>query len=161
MAVAGLSTIGVLVGYAVEATAGTRPTTNYTKLSRINAVGGISLDIEQIDASALEDSVTKYIAGRADTGSDFSITVNYTNDTATEWSTLFTAAQTAKAAGKATWIEIYHPSLTNAFFVSVELPSKLPVPEMGQNELLTVEIGCTVVNYETGTAVAPTGATNS
>ena len=88
--------------------------------------------------------------------SDFSITVNYTNETAAEWATLFTAAQTAKNASKATWIEIYHPSLTNAFFVSVELPSKLPVPEMGQNELLTVEIGCTVVDFETGTAVAPT-----
>jgi len=154
--VAGLSTIGVLVGYATESTAGTRPTAGFTKLNRINAVGGISLDVEQIDASALEDSVTKYIAGRADTGSDFSITVNYTNETAAEWATLFTAAQTAKNASKATWIEIYHPSLTNAFFVSVELPSKLPVPEMGQNELLTVEIGCTVVDFETGTAVAPT-----
>jgi len=68
MAVAGLSTIGVLVGYAVEETAGTRPTAGYTLLNRINAVGGISLDVEQIDASALEDEVTKYIAGRADTG---------------------------------------------------------------------------------------------
>lgn len=160
MAAAGLSTIGVLIGYAVESTAGNRPASGFTKLTRINAVGGISLDVEQIDASALEDSVTKYIAGRADTGSDFSITVNYTNDTATEWATLFSAAATGKASNKATWIEIYHPSLTNAFFVSVELPSKLPVPEMGQNELLTVEISCTVVDFETGTAVAPTGATS-
>ncbi len=90
--------------------------------------------------------------------SDFSITVNYTNDTAEEWATLFTAAKTAKNGSKATWIEIYHPSLTNAFFVSVELPSKLPVPEMGQNELLTVEIGCTVVDFTTGAAVKPTAA---
>lgn len=160
MATAGLSTLGVLVGYAVESTAGTRPTSNYTKLTRINSIGGISLDTEQIDASALEDTVTKYIAGRADTGGEFAITVNYTSETATEWTTLISAAATAKAANKATWIEVYHPSLTTAFFVSVQLPSRIPVPEIGQNELLTVEMSCTVVDFTTGNAVAPTGTTS-
>lgn len=58
-----VSTIGIEFGYALEATAGTKPS-KFKKLTRINAIGGISLETEQIDASALEDYVTRYIAGK-------------------------------------------------------------------------------------------------
>lgn len=54
MAVAGVSTVGVLLGYAIETTEDTKPEA-FTALSRINDIGGISLEAEQIDASALED----------------------------------------------------------------------------------------------------------
>ena len=54
MALAGVSTIGIEFGYALEATAGTKPA-KFKKLTRINSIGGISLETEQIDASALED----------------------------------------------------------------------------------------------------------
>ena len=54
MAVAGTSTVGVLMGYAVETTPGTKPEA-FTQLTRINDIAGISLETEQIDASALED----------------------------------------------------------------------------------------------------------
>lgn len=64
---AGLSTLGITFGYGVETTAGTKPTA-FTQLDRINSIGGITQDVEQIDASALEDTSTKYVAGRADTG---------------------------------------------------------------------------------------------
>ena len=63
MALAGLSTLGIGLKYAVETTAGTAPTSGYVTLSRINSIGGISQDTEQIDASALEDTSSKYIAG--------------------------------------------------------------------------------------------------
>lgn len=55
MAVAGLSTLGITFGYGVETTAGTKPT-SFKELSRINAIGGINVEAEQIDASALKDS---------------------------------------------------------------------------------------------------------
>lgn len=64
---AGLSTLGITFGYGVETTAGTKPST-FSQLDRINSIGGIAQDVEQIDASALEDLSTKYVAGRADTG---------------------------------------------------------------------------------------------
>ena len=53
MAAAGLSSLGLILGYA----AGTYSTcpSAFTVLSRINAIGGIALETEQIDASALED----------------------------------------------------------------------------------------------------------
>ena len=79
MALAGISTLGVKLFYGVEGTAGTKPAT-FTQLTRINAIGGISQDTEQIDASALEDTSSKYIAGRADTGGTITVTINMTPD---------------------------------------------------------------------------------
>ena len=65
--VAGISTLGSLTGYAVETTAGTKPTT-FKLLHRINASDEIAIETETIDASALEDMVERTIAGRGSTG---------------------------------------------------------------------------------------------
>lgn len=64
---AGLSTLKVKFGYGVETTAGTKPAA-FKWLERCNNISGIELPVETIDASSLEDEVTKYIAGRQDTG---------------------------------------------------------------------------------------------
>ena len=64
---AGLATLGVKFGYAVETTAGEKPAA-FTWLERCNSISGLELSTEQIDASALEDYVTKYVAGRQDSG---------------------------------------------------------------------------------------------
>jgi len=52
MALPGVSTLGVLFGYG--AAGATKPNA-FTLLTRINSIGGIALETEQIDASALED----------------------------------------------------------------------------------------------------------
>lgn len=57
MAAAGISTLGITFGYGTETTAGTKPT-SFKQLTRINAIGGINIEPEQIDASALEDRAT-------------------------------------------------------------------------------------------------------
>ena len=41
-------------GYGIEQTAGTKPAT-FTQLEEASSIGGITLDTEQIDVSALED----------------------------------------------------------------------------------------------------------
>ena len=145
--VMGLSTLGITFGYGVESTAGTKPA-SFTQLNRINSIGGISMDVEQIDASALEDTQTKYVAGRADTGGTWSVTVNFTDETADEWSDLITAYNTAQASNLNLWFEVILPNQSDAFFVIAQPPQQLPMPEIGQNELLTVEISLTVVEYK-------------
>ena len=145
--VMGLSTLGITFGYGVEATAGTKPS-SFTQLNRINNIGGISMDVEQIDASALEDTQTKYVAGRADTGGTWAVTVNFTDETATEWETLIGAYNTAQASNLNLWFEVILPNQSDAFFVVAQPPQQLPMPEIGQNELLTVEINLTVVEYK-------------
>ena len=64
---ADLTTLGVTFHYGVETAKGTKPTT-FTWLKRCSSIGGISLDTEQIDVSALEDFITQYASGRQDTG---------------------------------------------------------------------------------------------
>ena len=145
--VMGLSTLGITFGYGVESVAGQKPS-SFTQLNRINSIGGIAMDVEQIDASALEDTQTKYVAGRADTGGTWAVTVNFTDETADEWADLITAYNTAQASNLNLWFEVILPNQTDAFFVIAQPPQQLPMPEIGQNELLTVEISLTVVEYK-------------
>ena len=145
--VMGLSTLGITFGYGVESTAGTKPS-SFTQLNRINNIGGISMDVEQIDASALEDTQTKYVAGRADTGGTWAVTVNFTDETADEWTDLIDDYNTAAASNLNLWFEVILPNQSDAFFVVAQPPQQLPMPEIGQNELLTVEINLTVVEYK-------------
>lgn len=146
MAAAGISTLGVTFGYGTETTAGTKPT-SFKQLTRINSIGGINIDPEQIDASALEDAVTRYVKGRADTGGSFLVTVNATSDTITEWETLISAYK-ALSGGKRMWFETIIPGFEKAFFVVAQPPEQIPQPEIGQNELLTMEMNLTIEEYK-------------
>ena len=145
--VMGLSTLGVTFGYGCESSAGVKPS-SFTQLDRINNIGGIALSTEQIDASALEDYQTKYVAGRQDTGGTWTITVNFTDETATEWTSLISAYNTAAASGLAMWFEIILPNQSDAFFAVAQPPQIIPMPEIGQNSLLTVEIELVIVEYK-------------
>lgn len=147
MATAGISTLGARLGWG--ASKGT-----YTFLSRINAIGGVTLEAEQIDASALEDYITRYVQGRQDTGGSFTVTVNITNETITEWQSVITAGSNGTVA---VYWEIYFPNLTNAFVIKAFPPTSIPSPEVEQNGLLTVEINLVIEEYiGVEAAVAPT-----
>lgn len=146
MALAGVSTLGITFGYGVEETEGTKPTT-LKQLTRINSIGGITIENEQIDASAIEDFVSRYVQGRADTGGSFPVTVNFTPDTMAEWKTVIEAYNTAKESNKRMWWETIIPGFEDAFFVVAQPPTAIPQPEIGQNELLTVEFNLTIEEY--------------
>ena len=129
---AGVSTLGITFGYGAETTAGTKPTT-FTKLNRINAIGGITIENEQIDASAIEDLVSRYVQGRADTGGSFPVTINFTPETKEEWATVI-ETYSGLAGGKRMWFETIIPDFEDAFFVVAQPPTAIPQPEIGQNE---------------------------
>ena len=157
MATAGISTLGIKLGYGI----GASMPSSFKQLTRINAIGGISLETEQIDASALEDYVTRYIAGRQDTGGSFPVTINPTDDTIAEWQSLI-SAYNAKAANENLYFEVWSPYLTKAFFILAQPPQQLPMSEMAQNELQTIEIGLTIDQYlGMDTAVEPTGSVSA
>ena len=142
-----LSTLGVMLGYGVEASgyAGVKPA-SFTRLHRINNIGGITVNPATIDASALEDYVTKTVAGRGETGGTWTVTVNFTDETEAEWTTLISAYQTAKATGLNMWFEVVAPNLTKAFFVVAQPPEAIPMPEMAQNGLMTVGFPLVIVD---------------
>lgn len=143
----GLSTLGITMGYGVETTgyAGVKPAT-FLQLHRINNIGGITVNPATIDASALEDYVTKTVAGRGETGGTWTVTVNFTDETETEWTNLISAYQTAKANSLNMWFEVIAPNLTKAFFVVAQPPEAIPMPEMAQNGLMTVEFPLVIVD---------------
>ena len=157
MAVAGISTLKMKVGYAAEATAGTRPTANYTMLERCVSVGALQITSENLDATALEDEIKRYIAGIGDTGGSTTLTFNISDGVATEIEGMITAYNTAKAANKEMWFEVWSPYMTKAFFFKGEPPQKIGMPEIGVNTVLQVEVPITVSDYHgLDTGVEPT-----
>lgn len=146
MALAGISTLGVTFGYGAETTAGTKPT-SFTQLTRINSIGGITIENEQIDASALEDFVSRYVQGRADTGGSFPVTINATPETISEWENVISAYKDAYSTGKRMWFQTIIPGFEESFYVVAQPPSIIPQPEIEQNGLLTIEMNLTIEEY--------------
>lgn len=133
-----VSSIGVKVLYAVETTAGTRPTTGYTFIPNITAAPAFDMVPEQIDASDLGDDITQYLPGRRDPGGDAAFTANITGDFLTAWETLVSAAATAKADGKRVWFEYQTPNFAKSYFWSGE-PVALGHGGLEQNAVQTVQ----------------------
>ena len=144
--IAGVSTLGVKFGYAVETTPGEKPST-FTQLHRISSIGEISLSPETIDASALEDLVERSVAGRSTTGGTFDVTVNLTDPTKAEWSTLIEAYK-GLTEGKQIWFETFSPYLEDGFFVVGQPPLQIPQPSMDQNGVMTVTFPITIAEYK-------------
>lgn len=120
---ADLTTLGVTFHYGVETAKGTKPTA-FTWLKRCNSIGGISLDTEQIDVSALEDFITQYASGRQDTGGTWDVTFNLNADVITALKKLMSDAATGKTKGFRVWFEVVFPDLADAFFVIAD-PGKI------------------------------------
>lgn len=142
---AGVSTLGVKFGWGIGS-GDTKPSA-FTWLERCNSVGGIALSTEQIDASALEDEISRYIAGRQDTGGTFSATFNLTTEVVTQLEAMITAYN-GLTSGQKLWTEVWSPFLTDGFFAIVQAPKHIPQPDMSQNELMTVEMTFILEEYK-------------
>lgn len=137
--IAGLSTLGIKVYQALsEDGAKVTDASSYSQLTRINSIGEAGITPETVDASALEDLTSRFVAGRSTVTDALPITVNATNDTIAEWKAI---------AGKTICIMIDIPGLEDAFFIIVQVPAILPLPALDQNSLLTMAINCTVNNF--------------
>lgn len=133
-----LSTAGVLLKYAVESTAGTRPTTGYTQVPSIKAIPDFNPEPESLEVTDLSDTEwRRYIAGLKDPGGALSFTANLTTAFKTAWEALVSAAETAASDGKATWFEIMVPNFGSFYFAGI--PSELGMSAMDVNAVLEIE----------------------
>lgn len=133
-----LSTAGVLLKYAVEATAGTRPTTGYTQIPCIKAIPDLNPEPESLEVTDLSDTEwRRYIPGLKDPGGALAFTANLTTQFKTAWEALISAFETAKASGKATWFEIMVPTFGSFYFAGY--PSSLGMTAMDVNAVLEIE----------------------
>lgn len=149
-----LSTIGVKFGWAVEETAGTKPTA-FTWIKRCNKIAGLNLTKEKIDTTCFEDDVKQYIAGVSDTGGDWNLIFNGSKEFVKAWNALLAAYEAGKAANKATWADIYIPGF-GSYFVKFE-PGEIPMPDLETNNKLDIQISNVVNSYEgLGDEIEPT-----
>ena len=142
-----LSTAGIALKYAVEATKGTRPTTGYTRIYGAKSTPSLNPAPDTLETTTLDETEFKtYIDGLKDLGGALEFTFNLTEDLITAWDALMEAYETAKAEQKATWFVIEIPGLTNAFYFTGN-PSDMGLPETSVNSVLEI------TNY-----ITPTGA---
>lgn len=146
-----LSTVGAKVAYAVETTAGTRPTTGYVVIDGLIEAPDVDLSTDTLDASTLADTITRYIPGRQDPGAEKVFSAFNTKDFRDDWDTFVSAVQTGLAAGKETHIAYIVEGDTEAFFwTGVPLP--LGHGGLGNNDTVkcSPKIICTgFTGYET------------
>ena len=144
-----LSTAGIHLYYAVEATQGTRPTTksDYTDLIVVKSIPSMNPAPETLETTDLNQTEYKtYIDGLKDLGGALEFTFNLTQDLVTMWGELMEAYETAKETNKSTWFLIDIPGLTEGLYFTGN-PSNMGIPEAAVSSVLEI------TNY-----ITPTGA---
>jgi len=145
--IAGISTLGMKLGYAIETTPGVAPTA-YSWLQRANSIGGIELSTETIDASAIEDLITRSIAGRQDTGGEWTFSFNLTNETRPMYQKMLDDASDALTENRRTWFTVWSKYLDRAFFIVAQPGGTIPMPSIDQNALLVAELTLALDEYK-------------
>ena len=144
-----LSTAGIHLYYAVEATAGTRPTTKsaYTDLVGVKSIPSMNPAPETLETTDLNQTEYKtYIDGLKDLGGALKFTFNLTQDLVTMWGELMEDFEAAKATNKATWFLIDIPGLEEGLYFPGN-PTSMGIPEAAVSSVLEI------TNY-----ITPTGA---
>ena len=133
-----LSTAGIQLLYAVEETAGTRPTSGYTRIRGIKSTPSLNPAPDTLETTTLDETEYKtYIDGLKDLGGALEFTFNLTEELITNWEALMDNYEAGKLANKATWFCIVVPGLTKAFFFTGN-PSEMGLPETEVNAVLEI-----------------------
>lgn len=77
----------------------------------------------------------------------FPVTFNLTTEVITQLEAMITAYN-GLDVGQKLWTEVWSPFLTDGFFAIVQAPKHIPQPDMGQNELMTVELSFILEDYK-------------
>lgn len=151
-------TAGFTLKYAIEATAGTRPTTGYTEIKNIVSLNDINLQQNTADVTTIDETVAhRYIETLPDTGGTYTLTANATTEFQTAWQTLRTAAQTGWTTGKRCWFEVVFPAdsgYTDSFYFAGQ-PGPIGLGAINVGEAYQVEMSL-VINEIEGLAAAST-----
>lgn len=147
------NTIGVKIGYVVETSAGTRPTTGYTNIPDIKTIPGMELNPSKLEVTNLVDKYKRFITGVLDAGDDVALTANLTASLKSVWASLVSAAATAWGSGKSTWFEISIPGFDSFYFAGI--PTDMGFNEMGVDAVAEASLHI-IPNQIAGWAAAAT-----
>ena len=147
------NTIGVKLKYAVEASAGTRPTSGYTNIPDVKGLPAIDLTPSTLEVTNLVDKYRRFITGVLDAGESVDVTANLTASLKTTWTSLVSAANTAWESGKSTWFEISIPNFDSFYFAGI--PTEMGVNELGVDAVAEASLHI-IPNQIAGWATAST-----
>jgi len=157
-----ISSVGAKVAYCVAATAGVMPTTGYTEIPDIKEAPEIEMTTETLDCSNLSDAITRYIAGRSDPGGEKAFSANNTSAFRTAWETFVTAAKTAAADGKETYIAYIPPDGDDDAFFWIAQPQTLGHGGFQDNSVLVLApkaVCAGVIGYDAKPSLTASPAT--
>lgn len=153
-----LSTAGIKVGYAFEATANTKPSA-FINIPNPKSIPDFNPEPSTYDVTSLNDTEYKrYIQGLKDVGGALGLSFGMSETFQELWETICTTFETNKAGGKRMWLEFYHPSLTKGFFFTCE-PTSMGWSQTDVDSVWDVTVSVTPtgeIGWET--AVSPTEA---
>lgn len=116
-----LTSIGLVVAVAVEATAGTRPVTNYYKVPGVTDLPDLDFDPDTIETTSYDNLDYKsYLPGLKDTGGIVSLEANYTEYGVGMWDAM-TATIEADTTGIKAWILVSIEGTTTKWFIPAKL----------------------------------------
>ena len=141
-----LSTIGIKVSYAVETTAGTRPTANYKHIPDLKSIPSINPAPNTADTTTFDNlEYTSYVQLLKDIGGALEITANFTQELFEIWDAMVDEYEAAIKDSKELWICFDIPGFDKSAFITVQ-PARMGIPEASANALL-----------ETTVFITPTG----
>lgn len=111
-----VSTAGMYLAWAVEATAGTRPETGYTKVSEIRSMPSLNSAPPSIDSTTLAETEYKTAVPDLKELGVLDYSANLTDGLIDEWKAVRTAFESASLEGKQLWFAHVHPKLKEAVF---------------------------------------------
>lgn len=141
------TTAGMYLSYAVETTAGERPTTGYTIIPEVKSMPDTNPAPSSVDSTTLMETeyVTKEPALK-DLGDSLDYSVNFTDELEEIVDQLVDAQEAAEAEGKAVWFCEAHRKIKNAMYYTGKM-ARINFGESSVGNML-----------ETSLHITPTGA---
>jgi len=131
-----VSSAGIKIKYAVETSAGVRPTTGYLEKASsatlkiaeyVTGISGLTADFEQYDVTPLSETQRhRFVKGLQGNDGNLSLACNINPTSRTDWGLIVTAYE-ALTDGKGMWFEFTLPGDTqSAFFRCIPCPMGFP-----------------------------------
>lgn len=135
-----LSTIGVKVSYAVETTAGTRPTNDYKVIKGIFSTPDFNVAPNTADVTSFDNvEYTSKIALLKEMPDAIEFGARFGQEFANGWKALVQAYETGISSKKETWFCIDIPGYDESIYFTGR-PIKMGLPAMEQNSAIDTTV---------------------
>lgn len=139
-----LTSIGLKVAIAIEATAGTRPASGYYPIPGVTDLPDLDFTPDTIETTSFDNTEYKsYLPGLKDTGGNLSMGANYTDYGFQMWNDIVDDLA-SDTTGKIAWILISIEGTDQKWFIPIK-PVECGVPTAPVNDKISINYNFTVV----------------